>query len=62
MLKDALPSGLSAPQRANLTSAAEHLDEIITSTIHGFCQEIIRSYAIETASGSGIARDGCAGL
>src|SRR5713101_452130 len=48
VLKDALPSGLSEPQRANLTSAGEHLDEIITSTIHGFCQEIIRSYAIET--------------
>ncbi|MFX8601267.1 hypothetical protein ABTL95_20705, partial [Acinetobacter baumannii] len=31
------------------TSAAEHLDEISTSTIHGFCQEIIRCYAIETA-------------
>ncbi|MGK3844943.1 hypothetical protein, partial [Enterococcus faecium] len=49
VLKDALPTGLSREERENLTSAAEHLDEISTSTIHGFCQEIIRCYAIETA-------------
>jgi ATP-dependent exoDNAse (exonuclease V) beta subunit len=49
VLRDALPQGLSAQQRTNLASAGEHLDEISTSTIHGFCQEIIRSYAIETA-------------
>ncbi|MBN8990644.1 MAG: UvrD-helicase domain-containing protein [Rhizobiales bacterium] len=49
VLKAALPEGLNAQQGANLASAAEHLDEISTSTIHGFCQEIIRSYAIETA-------------
>jgi ATP-dependent exoDNAse (exonuclease V) beta subunit len=48
VLRDALPTGLNAQQRTNLISAGEHLDEIITSTIHGFCQEIIRSYAIET--------------
>jgi ATP-dependent exoDNAse (exonuclease V) beta subunit len=44
----ALPQGLSARQSANLVAAQEHLDEITTSTIHGFCQEMIRSYAIET--------------
>jgi ATP-dependent exoDNAse (exonuclease V) beta subunit len=44
----ALPQGLSPEQKANLASAAEHLDDITTSTIHGFCQEMIRSYAIET--------------
>ncbi|MCI0631863.1 MAG: UvrD-helicase domain-containing protein, partial [Phycisphaerales bacterium] len=44
----ALPHGLSAEQTANLVSAQQHLDEITTSTIHGFCQEMIRSYAIET--------------
>ena len=33
---------------ANLAAAQQHLDEITTSTIHGFRQEIIRSYAIET--------------
>ncbi|MDB5603427.1 MAG: hypothetical protein JWP25_327 [Bradyrhizobium sp.] len=48
VLSSALPEGLNAQQRENLAAAAEHLDEINTSTIHGFCQEIIRSYAIET--------------
>lgn len=50
VLRDALPLGRLSPQQAaNLASAAEHLDEISMSTIHGFCQEIIRSYAIEAA-------------
>jgi hypothetical protein len=44
----ALPHGLSAEQSANLAAIQQHLDEITTSTIHGFCQEMIRSYAIET--------------
>lgn len=44
----ALPRGLTSEQRANLVSAQQRLDEITTSTIHGFCQEMIRSYAIET--------------
>jgi ATP-dependent exoDNAse (exonuclease V) beta subunit len=43
----ALPQGLSAEQSANLARAQQHLDEITTSTIHSFCQEMIRSYAIE---------------
>jgi ATP-dependent exoDNAse (exonuclease V) beta subunit len=43
----ALPQGLSAEQNANLARAQQHLDEITTSTIHSFCQEMIRSYAIE---------------
>lgn len=49
VLELALPRGLTAEQRANLESAQQRLDEITTSTIHGFCQVIIRSYAIETA-------------
>ena len=44
----AAPDGLSERQKANLKAAAERLDELTTSTIHGFCQEVIRSYAIET--------------
>jgi ATP-dependent exoDNAse (exonuclease V) beta subunit len=44
----ALPRGLGANQSANLVAARQHLDEITTSTIHGFCQGVIRSYAIET--------------
>jgi ATP-dependent exoDNAse (exonuclease V) beta subunit len=48
VLRSALPEGLTEQQKSNLAAAAEHLDEINASTIHGFCQEIIRSYAIET--------------
>src|SRR5207249_4853950 len=44
----ALPQGLTAGQSACLVAARQQLDEITTSTIHGFCQEVIRSYAIET--------------
>jgi ATP-dependent exoDNAse (exonuclease V) beta subunit len=44
----AFPQGLGSEQKANLAAAQQRLDEITTSTIHGFCQEIIRSYAIET--------------
>lgn len=48
VLRSALPEGLDEQQKSNLAAAAEHLDEVSASTIHGFCQEIIRSYAIET--------------
>ena len=47
-LKIALPEPLSDGQMQNLALAASHLDELTVSTIHGFCQEAIRSYAIET--------------
>jgi ATP-dependent exoDNAse (exonuclease V) beta subunit len=48
VLRSALPEGLTEQQKANLAAAARHLDEINASTIHGFSQEIIRSYAIES--------------
>jgi ATP-dependent exoDNAse (exonuclease V) beta subunit len=48
VLAVALPHGLSETQTANLRAAQLHLDEITASTIHSFCQEIIRSYAVET--------------
>jgi ATP-dependent exoDNAse (exonuclease V) beta subunit len=47
VLKCAIPGGLTAKQRANLQSAAQRLDELTSSTIHGFCQDVIRSYAVE---------------
>ncbi|MFZ2982976.1 MAG: UvrD-helicase domain-containing protein [Sphingobium sp.] len=46
-LRIALPSGLSAEQRANLDQAASAIDEITCSTIHGFCQRIIKPYPVE---------------
>jgi ATP-dependent exoDNAse (exonuclease V) beta subunit len=47
-LRIALPNGLNVEQRQHLIEASVTLDELTTSTIHGFCQEIIHSYAVET--------------
>src|SRR5947199_241853 len=42
-----LPDRLNAAQAATLAAAAATLDELTTATIHGFCQTIIHSYAVE---------------
>lgn len=46
-LRPALPDGLSEPQRDALEGACRHLDEINCSTIHGFCQRLIKPYPAE---------------
>lgn len=46
-LRAALPNGLSQEHRTALSAAAERLDELTTTTIHGFCQDIVRGYAVE---------------
>jgi ATP-dependent exoDNAse (exonuclease V) beta subunit len=46
-LEIALPVGLSAGQRAVIATAAAALDEITCTTIHGFCQQLIKPYPIE---------------
>jgi ATP-dependent exoDNAse (exonuclease V) beta subunit len=46
-LRPALPNGLDAAQRRALSGAASKLDELTTATIHGFCQNVICSYAVE---------------
>lgn len=46
-LKVALPRGLSEKQKQNLAEARDHLDDLICSTIHGFCQRLIRPYPAE---------------
>ena len=46
-LRIALPDGLSAEQRTNLDQAASAIDEITCSTIHGFCQRLIKPYPVE---------------
>jgi ATP-dependent exoDNAse (exonuclease V) beta subunit len=46
-MRAALPQGLSEPQRAALRRAQSRIDELTCSTIHGFCQELIRGYAVE---------------
>ncbi len=43
----ALPKGLTDDQKLNLAQAAKRLDELTASTIHGFCQDVITSYAVE---------------
>ena len=46
-LRVALPAGLSLAQRDNLTAAGSAIDEITCSTIHGFCQRLIKPYPAE---------------
>jgi ATP-dependent exoDNAse (exonuclease V) beta subunit len=46
-LRVALPNGLSQAQRDNLTAASAAIDEITCSTIHGFCQRLIKPYPAE---------------
>jgi len=46
-LKVALPDGLSDAQRDNLVTASAAIDEVTCSTIHGFCQRLIKPYPAE---------------
>jgi len=55
VLQPALPQGPSPAQRACLESAAARLDELTATTIHGFCQGLIRAYAVEADIDPGAA-------
>ena len=46
-LRVGLPDGLSRLQFHNLASASASIDEITCSTIHGFCQRLIKPYPVE---------------
>jgi exodeoxyribonuclease-5 len=46
-LQISLPTGLSVDQRKAIAIAAGALDEITCTTIHGFCQQLIKPYPIE---------------
>jgi ATP-dependent exoDNAse (exonuclease V) beta subunit len=46
-LRVALPRGLSSVHRVNLAAANASIDEITCSTIHGFCQRLIKPYPAE---------------
>ena len=46
-LQAALPNGLSERQRGHLAAATESIDEMTCSTIHGFCQRLIKPYPVE---------------
>lgn len=47
-LEEALPQGLTDGQRTALEHGAAALDEVTCTTIHGFCQQLIRPYPVET--------------
>ena len=47
-LRAALPDGLSEGQRLQLATANEALDEMVCTTIHGFCQRLVSPYPVET--------------
>ncbi|MGW8278809.1 UvrD-helicase domain-containing protein [Sphingomonas aurantiaca] len=46
-MRDALPEGLAADGLENLRAASGRMDDLRTATIHGFCQDLIRGYAVE---------------
>lgn len=46
-MKAIVPLGLSEQQRSALVAASSRLDELTATTIHGFCQAIIRSHGVQ---------------
>ena len=46
-LRLCLPNGPAKAQKAALHAAAERLDELTCSTIHGFCHDLLRTYSVE---------------
>jgi hypothetical protein len=54
-LRVALPAGLSADQLAAIKTAHAALDEITCTTIHGFCQQLIKPYPVEAGIDPGAA-------
>ncbi|MGB4101277.1 MAG: UvrD-helicase domain-containing protein [Alphaproteobacteria bacterium] len=54
-LRDALPDGLTAAQRTQVEAGAHALDEITCTTIHGFCQQLIKPYPVEARIDPGAA-------
>ncbi len=46
-LRAALPDGPSDAQSRHLAAAADALDDITCSTIHGFCQRLVKPYPVE---------------
>lgn len=54
-LQAAFPSGLSEAQSARLAAARERLGELTATTIHGFCQQLVRAYPVEADIDPGAA-------
>lgn len=60
-LKGVLPNGLEDNQRRTLEAAVLAIDSLTATTIHGFCKEILRCYAVESGVDPGadvLDRDG----
>ena len=53
--QDALPEGLTPEQRERLEAGARALDEITCTTIHGFCQQLVKPYPVEAHIDPGAA-------
>lgn len=54
-LQAAFPHGLSDRQDARLAAARERLGELTATTIHGFCQQLVRPYPVEADIDPGAA-------
>jgi exodeoxyribonuclease-5 len=54
-LSETVPKGLTLTQRKHLENGAAAFDEITCSTIHGFCQQLIKPYPVETRIDPGAA-------
>lgn len=52
-LKAAFGRGLGPEQREVLRSARDSLDELLCTTIHGFCQRLLRPYPVESGMDPG---------
>ena len=46
-LKEVFKSGISAQEKTCLEKAEESLDNLVCSTIHGFCQRILKTFPVE---------------
>ena len=46
-LRDVFKSGISEQEKTCLEKAEENLDNLVCSTIHGFCQRILKTFPVE---------------
>ena len=54
-LKAALPHGVTDIQRNHLAEGERALDELACTTIHGFCQQLVKPYPVEARIDPGAA-------
>jgi len=63
-MKEVLPDGLTDLQRQNLDQASQRINELTATTIHGFCQQLVRPYPVEANvdPGARVMDEGAAAL